>query len=96
MSISNGLLFPTTNLPAELLELEITENVVFQDLETALPLLKKIKEIGVRIAIDDFVLSRWRPGGDKGRGCYFQVLNQRSGLGLNRMFAWAIVKLSKL
>ncbi|WP_145952634.1 EAL domain-containing protein, partial [Mycobacterium tuberculosis] len=34
--------------------LEITENVVVQDLHTARATLARLKEVGVHIAIDDF------------------------------------------
>lgn len=47
-------LLDKTNLSPELLELEITENVVFQDLEAAIHLLEELKGLGVRIAVDDF------------------------------------------
>ncbi len=43
-----------TNIPPEMLELELSENIVFQDMEEALPLLESLKQLGVRIAIDDF------------------------------------------
>jgi diguanylate cyclase (GGDEF)-like protein/PAS domain S-box-containing protein len=42
------------NIQPELLELELTENFLFGDLEVALPILEELKDIGVRIAIDDF------------------------------------------
>jgi diguanylate cyclase (GGDEF)-like protein/PAS domain S-box-containing protein len=47
-------IFLNSFLSPEVLELEITENIVFQDLKSALPMLKDLKSIGVRIAIDDF------------------------------------------
>ena len=40
--------------PPELLELEVTESIVFQDVENMLPILHQIKNLGVRLAIDDF------------------------------------------
>jgi diguanylate cyclase (GGDEF)-like protein/PAS domain S-box-containing protein len=43
-----------TQLPPESLELELTENIVFQDMETARVLLDEIKQLGVRLAVDDF------------------------------------------
>ncbi len=43
-----------TGLPAELLELEITESVVMQNEGWAEQVLKELKLIGVDIAIDDF------------------------------------------
>jgi EAL domain-containing protein (putative c-di-GMP-specific phosphodiesterase class I) len=41
-------------LPASRLELEITELVLLQDNDAALALLHRLKDIGVRIAMDDF------------------------------------------
>lgn len=41
-------------LPAHRLELEVTERILIQDLERTLATLKRLKEIGVRIAMDDF------------------------------------------
>lgn len=43
-----------TGLPARLLELELTETVLMQNIEAALPLLQALKRLGVSIAIDDF------------------------------------------
>lgn len=43
-----------TGMPPELLELEITEGMVVHDPEHAQNLLKEIKRMGVRLAIDDF------------------------------------------
>ncbi|HKQ30353.1 MAG TPA: PAS domain S-box protein, partial [Burkholderiales bacterium] len=44
----------TTGLKPELLELELTESMVMHNPERAVKLLTGIKEMGVRIAIDDF------------------------------------------
>jgi PAS domain S-box-containing protein len=44
----------TSGLPAHLLELELTETVLMQNLEAALPLLQALKKLGVSISIDDF------------------------------------------
>jgi predicted signal transduction protein with EAL and GGDEF domain len=44
----------TTGLPARLLELELTETVLMQNIEAALPLLQALKKLGVSISIDDF------------------------------------------
>jgi diguanylate cyclase (GGDEF)-like protein/PAS domain S-box-containing protein len=44
----------TSGLPAQSLELEITESIVMADLEGGLDILKKIKDLGVHLAIDDF------------------------------------------
>jgi EAL domain-containing protein (putative c-di-GMP-specific phosphodiesterase class I) len=43
-----------TGLAPDLLELELTENVVMRDIERAARVLGAIKALGVRIAIDDF------------------------------------------
>lgn len=43
-----------TGIPAERLELELSENIVFQDFDKSMFLLAKIKKLGVRLAIDDF------------------------------------------
>jgi diguanylate cyclase (GGDEF)-like protein len=43
-----------TGLPAELLELEITETLAMQNAEVSLTVLRALKDLGVRIAIDDF------------------------------------------
>src|SRR5690606_40791571 len=44
----------SSGLPAHLLELEITETVLVEAGMRALHILKALKEIGVRIAMDDF------------------------------------------
>ncbi len=44
----------TSALPANRLELEITEAVLIRDDETALAILHQLRDIGVRIALDDF------------------------------------------
>ena len=43
-----------TGLPPELLELEVPEPAVMQDADIALAVLKKLREIGVTVAIDGF------------------------------------------
>ncbi|MGH8355738.1 MAG: EAL domain-containing protein, partial [Pseudomonas sp.] len=43
-----------TGLPAELLELEITETVLLDNAERAIHTLHALKSLGVRISIDDF------------------------------------------
>jgi len=43
-----------TGLPAEMLELEITESTVMKQTDATLGMLKKLKELGVSLAIDDF------------------------------------------
>lgn len=42
------------NMPPNVLELEVTENIVMQDPTAAADTLKKLRALGVRIAIDDF------------------------------------------
>lgn len=44
----------TTGMPAELLELELTESAAMQDVNYAILMLKVLKEMGMTIAIDDF------------------------------------------
>jgi diguanylate cyclase len=43
-----------TGLPAARLELEITETALIRDLNRALATLRRVKILGVRIAMDDF------------------------------------------
>jgi diguanylate cyclase (GGDEF)-like protein/PAS domain S-box-containing protein len=43
-----------TGLPAERLELEVTESVLLQDSEANLTTLRRLRETGVRTALDDF------------------------------------------
>jgi EAL domain-containing protein (putative c-di-GMP-specific phosphodiesterase class I) len=43
-----------SELPANRLELEITEAVLIRDDEAALDILHQLRDIGVRIALDDF------------------------------------------
>jgi diguanylate cyclase (GGDEF)-like protein/PAS domain S-box-containing protein len=43
-----------TGMDPALLEMEITEGMVMQDADRAIRILKKIKDLGVRLAIDDF------------------------------------------
>ncbi|MGR6466514.1 putative bifunctional diguanylate cyclase/phosphodiesterase [Rhizobium sp. PAMB 3182] len=43
-----------TGLPAERLELELTETTIVQDRQRTLDMLKEIKALGVTIALDDF------------------------------------------
>jgi diguanylate cyclase (GGDEF)-like protein len=44
----------SSGLPADRLELEITETILLQDSEATLNTLYRLREIGVRIAMDDF------------------------------------------
>ena len=43
-----------TGLPATRLELEITEGVLISDFPRAVSMLRRLKALGVRIAMDDF------------------------------------------
>ncbi len=43
-----------TNLPAEYLEIEITEHVAFRELSGVVETLKRLKRLGVKITMDDF------------------------------------------
>jgi diguanylate cyclase (GGDEF)-like protein/PAS domain S-box-containing protein len=44
----------TTGLPARRLELEITETAMIDDLHSATEILKKLRKLGIQIAMDDF------------------------------------------
>ncbi len=44
----------TSGLPAEFLELELTESMLARDTETTLDRVKKLRALGIRLAIDDF------------------------------------------
>ncbi|NIO43169.1 MAG: EAL domain-containing protein, partial [Burkholderiales bacterium] len=41
-------------IPGTALSIEITENVLIEDLDTVIPLLTRLKSLGIRIALDDF------------------------------------------
>jgi PAS domain S-box-containing protein len=43
-----------TGLPAEFLELELTESMLIEDTDLSTTLLARLKEIGVKISVDDF------------------------------------------
>ncbi len=43
-----------SKLPADRLELEITETVIMQDINNTRTLLDKLKQLGIQIAVDDF------------------------------------------
>lgn len=49
-----GKALEDTNLPAEGLELEITESTVMLDIESATQKMKELNGMGVRLSIDDF------------------------------------------
>jgi diguanylate cyclase (GGDEF)-like protein/PAS domain S-box-containing protein len=42
------------HIPADALCLEITEGAVMQDVDVSIPILRKISDSGIRIAVDDF------------------------------------------
>jgi diguanylate cyclase (GGDEF)-like protein/PAS domain S-box-containing protein len=44
----------TSGLPAQLLQLEITERMLMDDAEATLAALRSLKDLGVQLAIDDF------------------------------------------
>ena len=44
----------SSGLPAERLELEITETVLMDESDTVMKTLEQLRELGVRIALDDF------------------------------------------
>lgn len=43
-----------SGLPAELLELELTESILLQDIDVAIKTLRNLKDMGVKLSIDDF------------------------------------------
>lgn len=43
-----------TGFPAPLLELELSENTIFRDMDKSREVLEQLKALGVRLAIDDF------------------------------------------
>ena len=43
-----------THLDPQWLELELTENIVFQHIENIIDILNKLNKLGIRLAIDDF------------------------------------------
>ena len=43
-----------TGLDPQSVKLEITENILMQDMEVIIPKLKELRRLGIRIAIDDF------------------------------------------
>jgi diguanylate cyclase (GGDEF)-like protein/PAS domain S-box-containing protein len=51
-TVANAL--KQTGLPAEYLELELTESILLQDVDVAIKTLRSLKEMGVKLSIDDF------------------------------------------
>ena len=47
-----------SGLPASRLEIEVTETALIEDAENALDILRQIRAIGVRVALDDFGMGR--------------------------------------
>lgn len=43
-----------TGMPAELLEVELTETIALKDIDQAIRYMKKLRSMGVKIAMDDF------------------------------------------
>ncbi|MCM3762470.1 EAL domain-containing protein [Alkalihalobacillus oceani] len=43
-----------TNFPPSLLNLEITENILMTNIQTARQMINRLKELGIQISIDDF------------------------------------------
>jgi len=43
-----------SGLPAEMLELELTESILLHDVDMALKTLRNLKDMGVKLSIDDF------------------------------------------
>ena len=44
----------TSGLPAQLLELELTESILLQDVDSTIATLQGLKALGVKLSIDDF------------------------------------------
>lgn len=51
-SVTDALV--SSRLPPHLLELELTESILLQDMETAMKTLHELKKMGVKLSIDDF------------------------------------------
>lgn len=49
-----ALYLETYEVPASMLEIEVTESVIMSDPDRALQVMKRLHDLGVRIAIDDF------------------------------------------
>ena len=49
-----GNILAESNIDPQLLELELTENIVFQNIENNMQILKQLRDLGIKLAIDDF------------------------------------------
>ena len=47
-------LFDTYQIPPELVEFELTENIYIENMNAVLPLINKMRDLGVKISMDDF------------------------------------------
>lgn len=47
-------LLETYNVPSELIEIEVTENILIDNMNEALEYLNRFKEMGIRLTLDDF------------------------------------------
>lgn len=47
-------LFNTYQIPPELIEFELTENIYIENMNAVLPLINKMRSLGVKISMDDF------------------------------------------
>ena len=47
-------LFDTYHIPPELIEFELTENIYIENINAVLPLIDKMRTLGVKISMDDF------------------------------------------
>ena len=58
--VSDGILeyiktlFDTYQIPPELVEFELTENIYIENMNAVLPLINKMRALGVKISMDDF------------------------------------------
>jgi diguanylate cyclase (GGDEF)-like protein len=85
-----------TKFPPARLEMEITESVLMNDSETTLAALEELRELGVRVSLDDFgagysslaYLSRFRPNKVKIDQCFVRDMTKNGA-------ALAIIKAVK-
>lgn len=47
-------LFDTYQIPPELIEFELTENIYIENIDSVLPLINEFRQIGIKISMDDF------------------------------------------